>query len=140
MINTVTLVGHLGSAPELKRTKSGQRYAILSLATSERWKDKTTNERRERTDWHRVIVYAEPLVDVCEKWLSKGSKIYLEGRLSTRKWVDETLGREFMITEVVLQGFKAKIIQLDRKKGNGVPDPEGENDYGRVSDYDHAYA
>lgn len=139
MINSVTLVGHLGQAPELKRTKGGDRYAVLSLATSERWKDKATGERRERTDWHRIIVYAEPLVEVCQKWLQEGSKVYIEGRLSTRKWVDETVGRELYITEVVLQGFKAKIIHLDRREGGShVPDPEGVEDYGQSRDYEYA--
>ena len=130
MINSVTLIGHLGQAPELKRTKAGDRFAVLNLATSERWKDKASGERRERTDWHRVLVYVEPLVDVCEKWLEKGSKVYIEGRLSSRKWVDETRGREMYITEVVLQGFKAKLLHFNKRAGADVPDPESVDDYG----------
>lgn len=141
MLNKVLLIGHLGQAPELKRTRGGERYAILSLATSERWKDKTSGEKKERTDWHRVVVYAEPLVDVCEKWLTKGAKVWVEGRLSTRKWLDETIGRELYVTEIVLQGFNAKLIQLDKREGGGrVPDPDGAEDYGHSRDYEPAYA
>ena len=122
MINCVTLIGHLGQAPQIKRTKAGERYAILNMATSERWKDKATGERRERTDWHRVVIYGTPLVEMCEKWLAKGSKLYLEGRLSQRKWhVDEATAREMYVTDSCCRAPKARLIHLDRGPGERVP-------------------
>jgi single-strand DNA-binding protein len=128
MLNKVHLIGYLGQAPQLKRTTSGQRYAILSLATSQNWKDKATGERRERTEWHRIIVWSERLIDVAEKYLTKGAKIWIEGSLASRSWEDEK-GIKRYATEIVLQGFQTDLQSLDRRKGDGIPDPDGENDY-----------
>lgn len=128
MLNKVHLIGHLGQAPQIKRTQGGTRYAILSLATSRRWKDKATDERKEHTEWHRVVVWQERLLDVVEKYLTKGAKIWIEGSLASRKWTDGD-GIERYVTEVVLQDIGHGLVMLDRKPG-GVRDPEGEDDYG----------
>jgi single-strand DNA-binding protein len=127
MLNKVLLIGHLGQAPELKRTQSGQRYAQLSLATSRRWKDKA-GDQHEATEWHRIMIWSEPLVVVVEKHLQKGSKVYIEGALATRKWTDAA-GVERYVTEIVLQGFQGKLVMLDKKQG-GVAAPESEDGYG----------
>lgn len=128
MHNRVHLIGHLGQAPQLKRTENGSRYAILSLATSRRWRDKASGERMEHTEWHRVIVWQERLLEVVEKYLTKGAKIWIEGSLATRKWTDGD-GIERYVTEVVLQDIGHGLVMLDRKPG-GVRDPQGEDDYG----------
>ena len=128
MLNRVLLIGHLGQAPQIKRTQSGQRYAVLSLATSQRWKDKATGEQRERTEWHRLVVWLEGLLDVVEKHLAKGSKIYVEGSLAVRQWTDND-GVTRYATEIVLNGFHARLVMLDRKPGS-VREPGGEDDYG----------
>ena len=127
MLNKVHLIGRLGQAPQIKRTQSGQRYAQLSLATSRRWKDKATGEKRESTEWHRVVVWSEALLDVVEKYLAKGSMLWVEGSLATRKWTD-TDGVERFVTEVVVQGLDGRLVMLDRRKG--VADPEDEDSYG----------
>ncbi|WP_170937392.1 MULTISPECIES: single-stranded DNA-binding protein [Rhodomicrobium] len=126
MLNKVLLIGHLGQAPQLKQTSGGQPFAILSLATTERWRDKAGN-RHERTEWHRIVVWRENLLEFVER-LKKGSKVWVEGSLASRRWEDEK-GIERYTTEIVLQGFNARLERLDRSKG-GVPDPEGEDAYG----------
>jgi single-strand DNA-binding protein len=136
MLNKVLLIGHLGQAPQLKRTERGARYAILQLATSRRWRDKATGERMEHTEWHRVVVWSERLLDVVEKYLQKGSKIWLEGSLASRKWTDND-GIERYTTEILLQDIGHGLVMLDRKQG-GVRDPDGEGDYG--AEQDSAYA
>ena len=127
MLNKVHLIGRLGQPPQIKRTQSGQRYAQLSLATSRRWRDKATGEKRESTEWHRVVVWSEALLDVVEKYLAQGSKLWVEGSLATRKWTD-TDGIERFVTEVVVQGIDGRLVMLDRRKG--VADPEDEDGYG----------
>ena len=115
-VNKVILVGNLGRDPEIRSMQDGGRVANLSLATSETWRDKTSGERRERTEWHRVVIFNEHLLGVAEKYLHKGSKIYLEGQLQTRKWTDQQ-GQERYSTEVVLQRFRGELTMLDGRSG-----------------------
>jgi single-strand DNA-binding protein len=113
MYNKVTLIGHLGGDPKIRRTQAGMPIANFSMATSERWKDKATGEKRERTEWHRIVIFSEGLTKVAEQYLKKGSKVYIEGMMQTRKWTDQQ-GIERYSTEVVLKNFDAKLILLDR--------------------------
>jgi len=112
-VNKVILVGNLGADPEIRRTQDGRPVANLRLATSESWKDKNTGERREKTEWHRVVIFNENLCRVAEQYLKKGSKVYIEGQLQTRKWQDQS-GQDRYSTEVVLQGFRGELTLLDR--------------------------
>ncbi|WP_119300886.1 single-stranded DNA-binding protein [Dongia deserti] len=130
-VNKVILVGNLGRDPEIRSTQDGTRVANLSLATSESWRDKNSGERRERTEWHRVVVFNDRLVDICERFLKKGSKIYLEGALQTRKWTDQS-GQEKYTTEVVLQKFRGELTMLDGRGGSAGAGPE--EDAGGFSD------
>lgn len=114
-LNRVTLIGNLGKDPEIRSTQDGREIANLTLATSESWKDKNSGERKEKTEWHRVVIFNEGLVSVVKTYLKKGSKVYLEGALQTRKWTDKD-GNEKYSTEVVLQGFGGTIIMLDGKE------------------------
>ena len=123
-VNKVILVGNLGRDPEIRSLQDGNRVCNLSLATSENWRDKNTGERREKTEWHRVVVFNDRLVDVIEKFLRKGSKIYVEGQLQTRKWTDQQ-GQERYSTEVVLQRYRGELTMLD-----GRASSEGGGDYG----------
>ena len=118
-VNTVILVGNLGRDPEIRSTQDGTKVANLSLATSENWRDKNTGERKERTEWHRVVVFNERLVDVIEKYVKKGSKLYIEGALQTRKWTDNA-GAEKYTTEVVLQRFRGDLTRLAGGRGGGA--------------------
>lgn len=115
-VNKVILVGNLGADPEIRRTQDGRPIANLSVATSDSWRDKQTGERRERTEWHRVVIFNEGLCKVVENYLRKGSKVYLEGSLQTRKWQDQD-GRDRYSTEVVLQGFNSTLTMLDGRSG-----------------------
>ena len=118
-VNKVILVGNLGADPEIRRTQDGRPIANLSIATSESWRDKNSGERREKTEWHRVVVFNEGLCKIIEQYLKKGSKIYLEGALQTRKWTDNN-GQDRYSTEVVLQGFNGTLTMLDgRSEGGG---------------------
>ena len=117
-VNKVILVGNLGRDPEIRSTQDGTRIANLSVATSENWRDKATGERKERTEWHRVVVFNDRLVDVIEKYLKKGAKVYLEGALQTRKWTDNS-GQERYTTEVVLQRYRGELTMLDGRGGGG---------------------
>jgi single-strand DNA-binding protein len=117
-VNKVILVGNIGRDPEIRTTQDGIRVANMSLATSESWRDKNTGERKERTEWHRVVVFNERLVDVIEKYVRKGSKLYIEGALQTRKWTDNS-GQERYTTEVVLQRFRGELTMLDGRGGGG---------------------
>jgi single-strand DNA-binding protein len=120
-VNKVILIGNLGKDPEIRRTQDGRPIANLSVATSESWKDKTTGERREKTEWHRVVIFSEGLCRIAEQYLKKGSKVYLEGSLQTRKWQDQS-GQDRYSTEVVLQGFNATLTMLDRAGGGSGGD------------------
>ncbi|MCP4328063.1 MAG: single-stranded DNA-binding protein [Alphaproteobacteria bacterium] len=117
-VNKVILVGNLGRDPEIRSTQSGQKVANLSVATSEQWRDKSTGERRERTEWHRVVIFNDNLCDVVEKYLRKGMKVYLEGQLQTRKWQDQS-GQDRYTTEIVLQRFRGDLQMLDRAGDSG---------------------
>src|ERR1700735_4620748 len=110
-VNKVILVGNLGKDPEIRRTQDGRPIANLSIATSETWRDKGTGERKERTEWHRVVIFNENLAKVAEQYLRKGSKVFLEGQLQTRKWTDKD-GAERYSTEVVLQRFRGELVML----------------------------
>jgi len=119
-VNKVILVGNLGRDPETRRMTSGDPVVNLSVATSESWRDKASGERKERTEWHRVVIFNPNLADVAEKYLRKGSKVYLEGQLSTRKWTDKD-GQEKYSTEVVLNRFRGELVLLDaRGEGGGT--------------------
>jgi len=124
-VNKVILIGNLGADPEIRRTQDGQPIANLRIATSRTWRDKATGERRERTEWHRVVIFNENLCRIVEQYLKKGSKVYVEGELQTRKWQDQS-GQDRYSTEVVLQGFGSQLTMLDRAGGGGTaPDNEG---------------
>jgi len=117
-VNKAILVGNLGADPEIKRTQDGRPIANLRIATSETWRDKNTGERKEKTEWHRVVIFSEGLCRVAEQYLKKGAKVYIEGQLQTRKWTDQS-GAERYSTEVVLQGFNATLTMLDGRSGGG---------------------
>ena len=117
-VNKVILVGNLGKDPEIRTLNSGERVANLSLATSEQWRDKATGERKEKTEWHRVVIFNENLGRVAKSYLRKGSKVYLEGQLQTRKWQDQS-GQDKYSTEVVLQRFRGELVLLDSREGGG---------------------
>ena len=120
-VNKVILIGNLGADPEIRRTQDGRPIVNLRLATSETWRDKTTGERRERTEWHRVVIFNEALAKVAEQYLKKGAKVYVEGQLQTRKWQDQQ-GQDRYSTEVVLQGFSSQLTMLDRVGGGSGGD------------------
>jgi single-strand DNA-binding protein len=128
-VNKVILVGNLGKDPEIRRTQDGRPIANLSIATSDTWRDKATGERKEKTEWHRVVIFSEGLAKVAEQYLKKGAKVYIEGQLQTRKWTDQS-GAEKYTTEVVLQGFNSNLTMLDgRGGGSGYSDDAG-GDFG----------
>ncbi len=118
-INKVILVGNLGADPKVSNTANGSKIVNLNIATSDVWKDKLSGERKERTEWHRVVIFNAQLADIAEKYLRKGSKVYLEGQLQTRKWEDAN-GQEKYTTEIVLQNFSGTLVLLDAR-GDGVP-------------------
>jgi len=122
-VNKVILVGNLGADPEVRTLPSGNKVVNLRVATSESWRDKNTGERQERTEWHRVVIFSEGLARVAEQYLRKGSKVYLEGQLQTRKWQDQS-GQDKYSTEVVLQGFNSNLTMLDGR-GEGGGDSAG---------------
>lgn len=128
-VNKVILIGNLGRDPEVKSFQNGGRVCNLSIATSENWRDKASGERRERTEWHRVVIFNENLVGVAEKFLKKGSKVYIEGQIETRKF--ERDGREQYTTEVVLRPYRGELTLLDGRSGGS----EGGDDYGGGSDF-----
>ena len=127
-VNKVILVGNLGADPEIRRTQDGRPIANFSVATSESWRDKNTGERREKTEWHRVVCFNEGLCKVIEQYVKKGSKVYVEGQLQTRKWQDQS-GQDKYTTEVVLQGFNGNLTMLDSRNQDGGFGGGG-NDYG----------
>jgi single-strand DNA-binding protein len=133
-VNKVILIGNLGADPEIRRTQDGRPVANLRLATSESWKDKNTGERKEKTEWHRVVIFNENLCRIAEQYLKKGSKVFIEGALQTRKWQDQS-GQDRYSTEVVLQGFRGEMTLLDRSgsagSGGGSADDGGsDSDFG----------
>jgi single-strand DNA-binding protein len=114
-LNKVLLIGRLGADPEIKQMVNGKSVARLSVATSQSWKDKTSGERKEKTEWHRVVIFNEGLVNVVQQYLKKGANVYIEGALTTRKWKDESSGQDKYSTEVVLQGYNSSLTMLDGK-------------------------
>jgi len=115
-LNKVQLIGNLGRDPEIRSTQDGKEIANLTIATSESWKDKVTGERKEKTEWHRIVIFNDGLVNVVKNYVKKGSKLYIEGALQTRKWTDQS-GVEKYTTEIVLQGFGGTLVMLDNKSG-----------------------
>jgi single-strand DNA-binding protein len=130
-VNKVILIGNLGADPEIRRTQDGRPIANLRVATSETWRDKATGERREKTEWHRVVIFSEGLCKVVEQYLKKGSKVYLEGSLQTRKWQDQS-GQDKYTTEVVLQNFNSTLVMLDKadRAGGDYGSDAGASDFG----------
>jgi single-strand DNA-binding protein len=120
-VNKVILVGNVGKDPEIRTTQSGSRLANLSVATSESWKDKATGERKENTQWHRVVIFNDALVGIAERFLKKGSKVYLEGQLETRKWTDSE-GKDNYSTEVVLRPYRGELTLLDGRQNGSQPE------------------
>jgi single-strand DNA-binding protein len=120
-VNKVILIGNLGRDPEIKQLPSGASLANLSIATSETWRDKASGERKEKTEWHRVVVFSDGLVRICQQYLKKGSKVYLEGQLETRKWQDKD-GQDKYSTEVVLRNFNSTLTMLDGRDGPSSSD------------------
>lgn len=123
-VNKAIVLGYLGDKPKISGTSNGKRVAQLSVATNESWRDKTTGERREATDWHRVVIFDEKLIEVADKYLKKGSHVYIEGAMKTRKWHDATNGVDRWTTEVVLSGFHSQLQLLDRAPGERTPTPD----------------
>jgi single-strand DNA-binding protein len=133
-VNKVILIGNLGADPEVRHTQDGRPIVNLRVATSDSWRDKATGERREKTEWHRVVIFNENLARIAEQYLKKGSKVYLEGALQTRKWEDQS-GQERYTTEVVLQGFNAQLTMLDTRQRDGAGETQqaaGGGDFGRA--------
>jgi single-strand DNA-binding protein len=128
-VNKVILVGNVGKDPEIRRTQDGRPIANLSLATTESWRDKNSGERKDKTEWHRVVIFNENLCKVVEQYVKKGAKLYIEGQLQTRKWTDQS-GAEKYSTEVVLQGYNGSLTMLDGRQGAGGGMQEGQSDYG----------
>lgn len=131
-LNKVMIIGNLGKDPEVRQTRDGKSIANLSVATSETWRDKVTGERKEKTEWHRVVIFNENLVKIVEQYLEKGSKVYLEGQLQTRKWTDQS-GVERYSTEIVLQGFNGTLTMLGDAGGGGRRS-SGRDDGGDLDD------
>ena len=132
-VNKVILVGNLGRDPEVRTFPSGDKVVSFSMAMTESWRDKNSGERREKTEWHRVVIFSEGLARVAEQYLRKGSKVYVEGSLQTRKWEDQS-GQERYTTEVVLQGFNSTLTMLDGRQGGGMSEGggSGSGDFGRT--------
>jgi single-strand DNA-binding protein len=132
-VNKVILIGNVGADPEIRRTQDGRPIANLRIATSETWRDRNNGERREKTEWHNVVVFNEGLCKVVEQYVKKGAKLYIEGALQTRKWQDQT-GNDRYSTEVVLQGFNSTLTMLDGR-GEGGGERRGGGDFGGSSNY-----
>lgn len=128
-LNKAQLIGNLGRDPEVRTTQDGRKIVQLSIATSESWKDKRTGERKEKTEWHRVVIFNEGLADVAERYLQKGSKVYLEGKIATRKWTDKD-GTEKYTTEIVLQAFNGTLTMLDNPARAENRGDSGSSGYG----------
>jgi single-strand DNA-binding protein len=132
-VNKVILVGNLGNEPEVRNLPSGGKVVNLSIATSESWRDKNSGERKERTEWHRVVIFSEGLAKVAESYLHKGSKVYIEGQLQTRKWQDQS-GQDKYSTEIVLQGFNSALTMLDGPSGDKPAQSQPAGSYGAAKD------
>ena len=126
-LNKVLLIGRLGADPEIKQMVNGKSVARLSLATSQSWKDKSSGERKEKTEWHRIVIFNEGLVSIVQQYLKKGANIYVEGALTTRKWKDESSGQDKYSTEVVLQGYNSSLTMLDSRNSGDNSNLVSEN-------------
>lgn len=133
-VNKVILVGNLGKDPEIRTLNSGDRVANLTVATSETWRDKSSGERKEKTEWHRVVIFNDNLVKVAENFLRKGAKVYLEGSLQTRKWTDQS-GAEKFSTEIILQKYRGELTMLDGKAGGGAGADDRDESYSSGGGY-----
>lgn len=131
-INKVTLIGNVGRDPEIRTTQDGKEIATITLATSESWKDRLSGERKERTEWHKIVVFADGLVNIIKNYVKKGSKLYVEGALQTRKWVDNA-GVERYTTEIVLQNFNSTLLMLDNNRTHGGGDGHTHHDTASTS-------
>jgi single-strand DNA-binding protein len=129
-VNKVILIGNLGADPEVRTFQDGGKVCNLRIATSETWRDRESGERRERTEWHNVVIRSEPLIRVAEQYLRKGSKIYVEGQLETRKWQDQQSGQDRYTTEVVLRPYRSELTMLDSRGGEGGGPGGGGGDFG----------
>ena len=132
-LNKVLLIGRLGAAPEIKQMVNGKSVARLSLATSQSWKDKNTGEKKEKTEWHRVVVFNEGLVNVVQQYLKKGAQVYIEGQLSTRKWKDEQSGQDKYSTEILIQGYNSSLTMLGGG-GRGIQNDSSPQSISKNSD------
>ena len=126
-LNKVLLIGRLGTDPEIKQMVNGKNVARLSLATSQSWKDKNTGEKKEKTEWHRIVVFNEGLINVVQQYLKKGAQIYIEGQISTRKWKDEQTGQDKYSTEIVLQGYNSTLTMLGGSSNNSATSSNQKN-------------
>ena len=132
-LNKVLLIGRLGADPEIKQMVNGKSVARLSIATSQSWKDKNTGEKKEKTEWHRVVVFNEGLVNVVQQYLKKGAQIYIEGQLTTRKWKDEKSGQDRYSTEIVLQGYNSSLTMLGGGNSNNLTSQETKQNFDDMS-------
>jgi len=123
-LNKVLLIGRLGADPEIKQMVNGKSVARISLATSQTWKDKNTGEKKEKTEWHRIVVFNEGLVNVVKQYLKKGAQVYVEGQISTRKWKDEQSGQDKYSTEIIIQGYNSSLTMLGGGNQNSIPSQE----------------
>jgi len=135
-VNKVILLGNLGRDPEIRSTQSGSKMATFSMATSKRWKDRNTQEQRDKTSWHNIVVFGDGLVDIVEKYVKKGSKIYVEGELQTRKWQDQD-GNDRYSTEVVLQGFNSNLTLLDSRNATNNNEDKAVNTDQTASNFEN---
>ena len=136
-VNKVILLGNLGRDPEIRSLQSGSKMATFSIATSKRWKDKNTQEQKDKTSWHNIVVFGDGLVDIIEKYVKKGSKIYVEGELQTRKWQDQD-GNDRYTTEVVLQGYNSNLTLLDSRNTNKNIDEDHTTDTDQSSNFENS--
>ena len=128
-LNKVLLIGRLGADPEIKQMVNGKSVARLSLATSQSWKDKNTGEKKEKTEWHRIVVFNEGLVNVVQQYLKKGAQVYVEGQLSTRKWKDEQSGQDKYSTEILIQGYNSSLTMLGGGNQNSTPSQDSKQSF-----------
>ena len=128
-LNKVILIGRLGADPEIKQMVNGKSVARLSLATNQNWKDKNTGEKKEKTEWHRIVVFTEGLVNVVQQYLKKGAQIYVEGQLSTRKWKDEQSGQDKYSTEIIIQGYNSSLVMLGGGNQNSIPSKDSKQKF-----------
>ena len=137
-LNKVLLIGRLGADPEIKQMVNGKNVARLSLATSQSWKDKSTGEKKEKTEWHRIVVFNEGLVNVVQQYLKKGAQVYVEGQLSTRKWKDEKSGQDKYSTEILIQGYNSSLTMLGGGNQNSTSSQVNKNNNDEGSQIEHS--